>query len=242
MGAVELCVCDGVALMAISDPYCTAETYRNIIKKRDEGDDVEITLALKAVSRFLDRKLMRFFNKDDQPVARHYWPLGGPKWPLPLGWAEAENPWTWGGYTRMLLVDDMAEPPVGVYVDNAGDGTFTDASDLMPPNCYELWPQNSQLGPEPKPWTSIYVPYWYHAPWGGFPSGKRVKVVCRWGWPSVPPAVEIVTAELTAIWRLESPRATSKVNELEQVTGTSGLANQMVQKLMAEYVRRESLI
>jgi len=228
--------------MAISDPYCTAEDYRNIVKKRDEGDDVEVTLDLKAVSRYLDRKLMRFFNKDDQPVARHYWPLGGPKWPLPLGWAEAENPWTWGGYTRMLLTDDMAEPPVAVYIDNGGTGTFTDPADLMPPECYELWPQNSQLGPEPKPFTSIYVPYWYQAPWGGFPSGKRIQVVCRWGWPAVPPAIIIATAELCAIWRLESPRATSRVNELEQVTSTSGIANKMVDDLIKQYYRKESLI
>jgi hypothetical protein len=67
---------------------------------------------------------MRFFNKDDQ------WPpattAAGRTWPLPLGWAEAENPWTWGGYTRMLLTDDMAEPPTAVYIDNAGDGTFSE--------------------------------------------------------------------------------------------------------------------
>ena len=228
--------------MSLTDPYCTAEQYRNIIEKRDESDDVEVTLDLKAVSRWLDRKLMRFFNKDDQPVARQYWPLGGPKWPLPLGWAESENPWTMGGYTRMLLTDDMAEAPTKVLIDNGGSGTFTEPADLMPPECYELWPQNANLGPEPKPWTSIYVPYWYQAPWGGFPSGKRIQVVCRWGWPAVPPAIVIATAELCGIWRLESPRSTSRVNELEQVTATSNIANKLVDELIKQYVRRESLI
>jgi hypothetical protein len=228
--------------MALTDPYCDAETYRNIAKKRDEGDDVEITLDLKAVSRWLDRKLMRFFNHDDAPVDRLYWPKGGPKWPLPLGWAEAENPWTWGGYTRMLLVDDMAQAPTAVMVDNTGDGQFRDPLDIMPPSCYELWPQNNNLGPEPKPWTAIYVPYWYEAPWGGFPSGKRIKVTCVWGWPQVPPAIQVSTAELCAIWRLESPRSTSRVNELEQVVSTSNLANGIVEDLIAEYTRRESLI
>jgi hypothetical protein len=228
--------------MALADPYCSAESYRSLLKKRDEGDDMEITLDLKAVSRWLDRKLQRFFNHDDEPVDRFYWPTGGPKWPLPLGWAEAENPWTWGGFTRHLLVDDMSEPPVAVMIDNTGDGMFRYPLDIMPPTSYELWPQNADKGPEPKPWTTIFVPYWYYAPWGGFPSGKRVKVTCRWGWPDVPPAIQIATAELCAIWRLESPRATQRVNELEQVVTTSVLAGGILEDLIAEYARRESLI
>jgi hypothetical protein len=58
----------------------------------------------------------------------------------------------------------------------------------------------------------------------------------------VPAAVSITTAELCGIWRLESPRATSRVNELQQVTETSLIANKMVDELMRQYVRRESLI
>lgn len=59
--------------MAISDAYATAATYRDITGKTDTSEDAEILTDLKAVSRFLEGRLHRFFNKDAAERERAMW-------------------------------------------------------------------------------------------------------------------------------------------------------------------------
>lgn len=223
----------------IGDAYATIEEYRSAISKTDAGDDGDVGPDLIAVSRWLDRKLARFFTKDVADVARTYYPKVSPAGPRPLDWAESENPWLWGGYVRFLLIDDLSAPPTSVIIDDKGTGLFTDSPVVAPTN-YSCWPENADKGPEPRPFTALFAPSWSTT--GGFPSGKRIQIVGKWGWPSIPEPIKRVTIQLTGVWRLESPRATSRVNELDQVVSTSKLANGMLAEVMSQYMRADRLI
>ena len=58
--------------MPVSDPYADPPTYRAVVTKSDSGSDAEVLQDLVAISRYLDRRLGRFFSKDAAPVARMY--------------------------------------------------------------------------------------------------------------------------------------------------------------------------
>lgn len=211
---------------AVTDAYSDAATYRAVVGKSDTAEDDAILVDLKAVSRYLDRKLGRFFTKDAAAVARIYVVPGDANHSLMLGWSSA------AGDGRMLFVDDMAAAPTSVKVDTDGDGLFTDEDALAITN-YELWPLSAAYGPEPEPYTALTIPAWSTATL--WPAGRRVQVTAQWGWPAVPEAIARATCHLAAILRLESPRATTRVSELGERLGTSKAAQTIVDELAAVY-------
>lgn len=216
--------------MAIGDAYATPSQYRAVLDKTDTGEDAEIAEDLLAVSRYLDRALGRFFSRDTAPQARVYVvPAAGRPWP---GWAEAENPWRYGGLVRVLYIDDLVSVS-SVAVDQDRDGTF---ETTLAPSDYELLPRDAALRPEPEPYTAIEL-----LPWGSLPAlspGMRVRVEGIWGWPSVPMAVQRATIHLTGILRLESPRAQRQLQAgLETAIETSREAQSIVQELVRHYRR-----
>lgn len=221
--------------MAVTDAYCDPSTYRAIVAKSDVGDDADVARDLVAVSRFLDRKLGRFFTRDAAPVARVFRTSAARGGALPLGWAESENPWRFGQWTRMLPTDDIATTSgLVIKIDEDQDGSFADETALASTD-YELWPENAALGAEPQPYTGIYIPE--YSTKVGFPPNTRIQVTAAWGWPSVPAAVERATAHLCGILRLESPRATSRVSELGESIGTSREAQRILDDLTRQYRR-----
>lgn len=227
---------------AVTDAYATPDEYRTAVGKSDAGDDQALAADLKAISRWLDRKLNRFFTRDAADVPRtfyarssmSYGQLGGGR---PVDWAETENPFLWGGYARWLYIDDVVSV-TSVIIDLNNNGLFEDAP-LTSTN-YELWPTNAALGPEPAPYTAIFIPN--YSTQFGFPTGHRIQVTGRWGWPAVPPAIARATIELCAIKRLESPRSTSRINEMDQVVSTSKVAQDIIRDLAHQYTRKESLV
>jgi|SRR5690554_699755 len=95
---------------------------------------------------------------------------------------------------------------------------------------YELWPYNADKGPEPRPYMKIISPT-------GFCRGQRVKVTAKFGWPAVPAAIKSATIQLTAILRLESPRATRRIEELGSTIEASPDAQSIIRQLMDGYKR-----
>lgn len=226
---------------AVTDAYADAATYRAVIGKSDTGDDTAIELDLLAISRYVDQLCGQFFTKDASQVARVYRTrayYGSMLTSMPLGWAEAENPWRWGPYTRLLQVDNMAAAPTSIVIDENDDGVFDDTP--LTSSDYELWPQNAAQGPETNPWTAIYIPP--HSTRSGFAPGKQVQITTQWGWPAVPGAVVRATCHLTGILRLESPRATSQVNEIGTVLGVSKAGQSIIADLLKQYRRTASVI
>lgn len=196
--------------MAIGDAYATVAEYVASTGKLTGDDDVSVLRALNSASRLIDRVTGRVFNKDAAAVDRIYIPSA----------------------TRTELhVDDLVSV-TGITVDDGMNGQYTatlSASD------YELWPLNAADGPEAWPYTGILA-----TPWGtrgSWAKGVRVKVNGIFGWPSVPAGIVAATIELAAILRMESPRATNTINELNQVIGTSRMAQSIVGELVNTYGR-----
>lgn len=215
---------------AITDAYASATEYRTGISphKTDTTDDAEILNDLVAITRYIEKRLDRFFGKDAAAVARSYYP------PY-TGYinAEAENPWRYarGGRTLWLDGDDLVSV-TGVMTDENGDGTVDTAWTVNVD--YQLWPLNAALGPEPKPYKMLYIPTWPNSRLR-WPPGRLVTVTGVWGWPAIPAAVKRGVIQLTAILRLETPRATAQVNDIGEVLAMSPQASGIVQELIRHY-------
>ena len=202
---------DGGEFVSIESAYATSSQYRAVTGKTDIGQDADILTDLKAISRYLDSKMGRFFTKDAEDVARIY--------------VAPEN-------TFALWVDDLPAVPTTVKVDDNGDGVF---ETTLAAADYELLPLNADKGPEPRPYTRIQL-----TPWGSYSTfipGARIEVTAQFGWPAVPLAIQQATIHLTAILRLESPRATRRISELGEAIDTSPDAQRIIRQLTDQYRR-----
>ena len=202
--------------MAINDSYATAALYKTIIGKTTAADDTELLIQLTGMSRLLEREITggRYFNKDASVTIRRYYPT------VP--------------YLRSLAVEDIATTTgLIVKVDDNHDGTAETVLTIT--TDFEVHPLNAGTGPEPDPYTALYLPpgrgrlYWGDA---------LVEVTATHGWPNVPDAIVQATCQLVALLRIETPRATQQINEgLAAVVGMSPAAQTIVEQLTDAYAK-----
>lgn len=202
--------------MAITDAYATASTYRDLVSKSDTGEDVEILTDLTSISRYMERRLGRWFTLDASAVARVY------------------ETTLLSNQPKSLFIDDLVTL-TSIKVDEDDDGSFADESAWASTD-YELLPHNVADGPEPGPYMQIHIPPWSSKNlWGN----HRVEVTATFGWPAVPGPIAQACVQLTGILRLETPRATRSVNiTSETVLETSPQAQEIVTALMQMYGKR----
>jgi hypothetical protein len=202
--------------LAIDAAYATPQEYRQSIDQQAAGDDLAITRDLLAVSRYLDRALGQEsgFNQDASAVVRSYY----------------------GDGSRLLRVDNIATTSgLSIKIDEDNDGSFADESALASTD-YQLRRNgdlNPDKGPQPRPWNEIYLTHWGTK--GSWPLNQLVQLTAIFGWPVVPEAIKAACIELTAILRVQSPRATRTVNELQQVLGTSRRGQDILDDLINAY-------
>lgn len=207
--------------MALTDPYVNVSDYQASVGSVDGGSNAAIQSDLVAVSRWLDRKLGRFFNKDASVVSRVYTVPRGRSTP-PLGWAESENPFRWGNFWRKLEVDDIADTNgLTIKIDETRVGSFTNVAALNTSD-YILDPENALLGPEVKPYERITLPEWSNT--GGFQSGARVQVNAIFGWPAVPAAIRRAVIDITSTMRTGVSRAEQAAGGVRRVSVSGGLS------------------
>ena len=159
------------------------------------------------MSRYIEQRTGQFFTLDASAVARVY--MGD-------------------GTNQLWLGDNLAVSPTSVKFDTNNDGTYATTV-----TTFELWPLNAARGPEVKPWRSIYLP-----PWGtytSFPANTRVQVTAQWGWAAVPAAIRLACIHLTALLRMETPRATNAIDELQNTMGQSPQARGIIEDLLKTY-------
>lgn len=196
--------------MSISAAYATAVEYRAATDKTDPGQDAEITFDLLAISRYIDGEMRRFFSADATPVIRIYVPKES---------------------TTILSVNDMAATPTQIRVDANNNGQF---QRTLAASDYELLPRNTDKLPEPWPFTQVVLTPWSTV--SAFTAGQRIEITARYGWPAVPEAIKRATIHLTAILRLETPRATKRITEgLGDTVETSPQAQGIIRKLTEQY-------
>jgi hypothetical protein len=196
--------------MALGDPYATAAQYRAVIKPDASDDqDASILTDLKAVSRYLEGKLGRVFNKDAADTTVLYVPDRS---------------------GEVLSIGDYAAAPTSVSLDLNGDGV---AEELVDVGDYEMHELDALLRAEPWPYTHIVATRWGSR--GSWSRGVRVALVGRRGWPAVPAGVHSATIQFTAIYRLESPRATRRIQELGDAIESSPDAQRILKALIDQY-------
>lgn len=219
--------------MAVTDAYATAAEYRAELSKSTTTDDAQILVGLTAISRYIDKRLGRFFTKDASDVARVYMPRSTGV-PVRNDWAESENPWRYGGLARQLYIDDLSAAPTTIKIDQDRDGVFSDETALASTE-YELLPRNADKGSEPMPFTCIELTAWGSTNY--FPTGCRVEVTGKFGWPSVPPAIKAACIHLGGILRLETSRATRSVSDVGTVVEASPEGQNLISDLIRNYGR-----
>lgn len=219
--------------MAVTDPYATHTEYQSIIGKSSSADNTNIDNQCTLMSRVLERRLNRFFNKDTSAVARYYYPKtpsGG------FGDVDSENPWIGSGLSRRLEVDDIASiSGLAITIDTDQDGDFTDETALGATD-YELAPLNAGVGPEPAPWTEIRLPRW--STYSCWPAGCKIKVSAIWGYPAVPKAIVEGTVRLVSMFRAEGIFATGQIPEMDEAVAQSADARKLLDELSQTYKRR----
>jgi len=211
--------------MALADAYATAAQYRAASGNTDLAAEADIRRDLRAVSRMLDLRLRRHFNKDAAVTERTYYAPD-------TGFSASDIA------QRTLFVEDIASTSgLIVKVDTDGDGLVSDENALASTD-YQLFPLNAATGPEPRPYTSIVLTPWRANGWS---PGALVSVTAIHGWPSAPPhALVVANIELTRILRLESPRAKGIMNMgLETIEQLSPEARRILGELTREYSRIE---
>lgn len=197
--------------MARNDAYATAAQYRAALNRDDNGEDAEILEDLKAVARWLDRELgSTGFNQATE--TRLYVP-------------DSHQP------DRTLLFVDELVSVTTIKEDEDQDESFADETAWATAD-FELLPRNAAVGEHTRPYTMILATLngakrqWL---------GVKVQIVGTFGWPAVPIAIQRASIQLTGIWRLESPRATSQITEMGTVLGTSRMANEIVERVAKSY-------
>lgn len=186
---------------------------------------------LVAASRFIEKYLHgRFFGQegtDDDPVTRTYMPKSGPV--IRSDWAESENPWKYGGMTRVLDIDDLVSVDA-ITIDEQLNNTF---SRTLVSTDYQLLPYNAALGPEPKPYNQITLTSYGMV--YAFTRNARVRVSGVWGWPAVPEVIRMACVKWTGIMRNEGPEATGQLMQIDQVVTQSDEGRRMAYLLMRAY-------
>src|SRR3990172_7553843 len=125
-------------MAAVTDAYATPAEYRARTDKSDLGEDTEIDGQLSAVSRFLDKRMRRFFNQDAAVVTRTY---------------------DGNGRAKLWLPDDIATATgLVVMADLDGDYDFSDETALVLNTDFWLGDYDADKGSEPRPfeWLGIH--------------------------------------------------------------------------------------
>lgn len=197
--------------MAIDDPYAQTTDYFSVFPNTQNDNESELDSQLRAVSRHIERTTGMFFTKDAAAVTRIY----------VVRYAGS-----------VLHTDDIAVTPTALAYDSAGNGGFATTV-----TGYELRRNgsiNPHRGPEPKPWNEIYLPS-YAVGATSVSVGQRWRVTAQFGWPAVPEAVRQATIQITALLRVESPRATASIDQLGQVVSMNPQARSIVDDLIRAY-------
>ena len=209
--------------MAVTDPLVTPAEYQEAKGVNDANGASRDELV--AVSRYVEIKAGgpgHFFTKDAAAVNRLY-----------VGTGSRVLDLTYDGCPGIADTTGLT-----IKVDNDDDGSFADETAWAATD-YELRPLNAALGSEPRPYTEIFVPDWSTK--GYFPTRLRVQVTAIFGWPSVPEAIKSAVIELTAILKMQGPRAANRYNDLDQVFSTSREARSIVAELRQAYAGKVTL-
>jgi hypothetical protein len=204
---------------AVTDAYVKAEEYRSRIDKTVTEDDGAIDGQLKAVSRFIDQRMRRFFTQDAEAVARV---LDG------------------NGETKLWLPADIATT-TGLAVKADLDGDYTCETTLTLNTDFWVGPSNADKGAEPRPfeWLKVRPDSSNLSVWPD--QEQAVQVTAVWGWPAIPEAIKELTVAITRYLRdLEQAGATLTMQNIESTIQQSPRLNLLLVQMQDMYAKGRS--
>jgi hypothetical protein len=193
--------------MALFDPYFTKEEYYSVMKKpiATAAEDTDVTRGALTVSRFLDKVTNRGpYGKDAAPTARQ---------------VRASN----DSYLDLSL---SGLPGIATAT---GFALSIDGTPLVPATDLAFLPLLADVNGQP--FTEIEFIEGV-SPGTFYSTNGWLTVTAVWGWPAVPEIIKDTAMELLGIWREESPRATGRMNELQDVVNNSDYAKQLVNRFI----------
>lgn len=203
--------------MALGDRYATATEYRAQRVTVANSDDAVIERALDAATRLIDRATGHGlgFQKDASGVSRYYI----------------------GNGHRILDIDDHVSISAVAYDSARNDGYAT----TLAAADYEKLPLNAATRPEAEPYRQLRATEW--GALGIWPSGTKIRVTGVGGWAAVPASVKACCIELAALFLVQSPRATSEVNEMGATTlRTSREGQAIIGEMLRSYIHPRAIL
>lgn len=225
--------------MAITDPYATPDLYLSGIKSKGGSIGANVTdiqRDLIAISRYIDDKLHTYFGLDVAATIRYYdapSSFNSRYAGEAVGWAESENPWK-----RLIGGNDLNIEPIAslagleVIQDTDRDYLYTDETALVQGTDFLMLPRNALTGPQPEPYTMIRR---INSAW--VPGGE-IRVTAIHGWSAVPAGIEKLTIELAALLRIETPRATNRISELNGTTDMSKQCDYIIEGIARSFKKQ----
>lgn len=151
--------------MAWKPDYATLAELKAYLRISDADDDAQITVAMTAASRAIDRATNRQFGSSTAAENRYY----------TAEWDRERQRWT-------IRIDDlMTTTGLTVHYDSAGEETYTDVIDK-----YVLLPRNAAA--DGVPWTDLDVLSSSTTTPGG--AEGAVRVHGTFGWSAVPVTIK----------------------------------------------------
>lgn len=153
--------------MAWAPSYVAVSDLKAYLGIDDTDNDAQLTLAISAASRAIDRYCRRQFGLVAAPEARYY----------TARWSRRRGLW-------VVPIDDLMSA-VGLVakVDTAGDGTY---ATTIVSGTYVLRPRNAAVKGEP--WTEVA----FLDTAAALPTGVdgEVQITAPWGWTAFPDTVK----------------------------------------------------
>lgn len=205
--------------MAVTDANATAVEYRERTTKSDAGDDATILAQLKAVTRFLDSKLRRFFTQDASVVTRLF---------------------DGNGRERLWLPADIATATgLVVKADLDGDYAFTGSTETLTLNTH-FWvgPDDADKGSEAWPFEFLeIVPN--NSVISAWPEQRRaVQVTAKFGWPAIPEAIKELTVAVTRTMRdMQEAGGTLTLQDIDAAISLKPDTAQLWRDIQRQYKR-----
>lgn len=162
---------------ALNRNYCSAEELKSRLQITSTADDSEITLAVAAASRAIDRYCGRYFYR--APVTLTF---------VPYSMYETRT-------TDLVSVTTLATDPAGTTPQ--GDPFPV----IWPPGSFQLLPYNPGDPGEPWPYTKIRAVGGLTFPWvvpQVLMRQDRVQVIGEGGWPMVPQVIHATSLQVGA--------------------------------------------
>lgn len=224
--------------MAVTDPYATVTEYRELANVKNSDNDLLISVALNAASRYIDKICKRFFSVDDAVSTRYY---DGDITATSYNYLLQDGSPAFGSSLLTLYDDISTTTGLVVVIDNDGDNVLETTLTLN--THFWVSTYNALYYGEPEPFTALQLIPDNALGISVWPARKRsVSITAYWGWPAVPSAVKMCTLLIAReLLDLGEAGVMQSLNLVDAALPIQRRTASIVDNMLNEYKRRIKL-